>query len=193
MCLVIDVNDSRREIMEIKISDFAWEYLKKLAEPFVDQPGDVLDRVIRDHAGVGGIIAAPILPIAAASVFGLANLPDVSHTEVVDARIEGKLSAERSWQHVMGDVVTACIEKGVDKSEVIGRLFLNHETGLNAASGHYYVPAADITIQGSAANRILKQIAKLAESFQVSIEIKWRWYPKDQAAFPGQGGSLVFP
>ena len=179
----------------IQASDFAYDYLRSRAEPFVDQPQDVLDKIIKENmaiavVGSGGLHdgSFPLLDKPEAEMV----LPDVTHTALLAAWVEGQPLKTRSWQHLLVDVISAAVAKA-ERAAVLKQLLLHHQDGHVNEPSHYHVPAANLTFLGSTANRILAQIARLSAAFDVTVEVEWRWYDNPKAQKPGANGSIHLP
>ncbi|MGL4310312.1 MAG: T4SS efffector SepA family protein [Paracoccaceae bacterium] len=185
----------------INISDESYAFLQDDAKAFVEtEPAMVLSRLIGEVLSFRAEKAEPHPidkkqkgPSTSVLLSKAPNLPDVSHTEVLDARINGAFIKNRSWQHALVAAVDAAIADGADVTEVVGRLSVKHLEGTTEMSGYYFSKAAGISLQGASANRILKQVYKLAEAYHLDIEIDWRWYGKPEAAYPGKSGKFVHP
>lgn len=64
--------------------------------------------------------------------------------------------------------------------------------GEKSDCGFRYIPEANISVQGVDANLAWRNTFHLVEKLKVSIEIYIEWRNKEEAAFPGEKGKLIW-
>lgn len=175
----------------IEVSDSALAYLKQYAEPLVDTTVSVLDRILAEHAKLKG--HAPSGAPAIEMRFSGTNLPSVKFTTILSAKVARKPVAHKSWNHILEDVITACVQTGADVAEVRSLMHANTMDGQQSDNGYRYVSAAGFSFQGLEANRVCKNLTILSERFSIALEIEVRWQDEEKAAFPQQTARIVLP
>lgn len=175
----------------IEVSDKAMEYLKRHAEPLVDTSISVLDRILTEHAELKGSLPSNdnILEMR----FAGGNLPSVKFTTITSAKVAGKNVTQRSWNHILEDLITACMNADADAGDVRSLLQANTADGPQSDNGYRYVPSAGFSFQGLEANRVCRNLAILSERFGIALEIDVRWQDEEKAAFPKQSARIVLP
>ena len=172
-----------------EISDFAFNYLKEMAEPLVDTVETALDKLILEHQSVFGGPSRTV-DVEQAGVYRRANLPDVKFTMIDAASVAGK-PCKASWNHILEATIAASAAKGVSREDIKMALDANVFIGKKTDTGFRYVSSADISIQGLEANRAAHNILKLADRFAVSVEIEVAWPSASKGAHPGSTKTLV--
>ena len=176
---------------KIEVSDAALAYLKKHAEPLVDSTVSVLDRLLAEHATLA---SSPGDPSSSLEMrFSGKDLPSVKFTTILFAKIGGKPVSQKSWNHILEDLIAACVVSGADAGEVQSLLQANTLDGNHSENGYRFVPAAGFSFQGIEANRVCRNLATLAERYNVSLDIEVRWQDEEKAAFPKQLARIVLP
>ncbi|MBE0554008.1 MAG: hypothetical protein IH625_09995 [Rhodobacteraceae bacterium] len=174
----------------INVSDFALNYLKHHAEPLVDTTVSVLDRILSEHESLkASKQSATTLEMR----FGGKELPSVKFTTILSAKVAGKPASQRYWNNILEDMIAACVARGAEPSDVQSLLQANVMQGNHAENGYRYVPTAGFSFQGLEANRICRNLAALAERYQVPLDIELRWQDDDKAAFPNQTARIILP
>ena len=173
----------------VEISDFAFNYMKSMAEPLVDTVETTLDRLIYEHQSFFG---GPSLDESAddPNCFRRANLPDVKFTMIDEATVAGH-PCKASWNHILEATIAACAKQGADREQIRKGMDANSVVGKRTDTGFRHVPDADISVQGLEANRAAHNILKLADRFTVPVRINIAWPTSDKAAHPGSSATIV--
>ena len=172
-----------------EISDFAFKYLKVMAEPLVDTVETALDKLILEHQSFFGE-PSRTEKINESNTYRRANLPDVKFTAIDAATVGGK-PCKASWNHILEATIAACATKGTLREDIKAILDANVFLGKRSDTGFRYVAEADISIQGLEANRAAHNILKLADRFDVSARIEVAWPSMSKGAHPGSTKTLV--
>lgn len=175
----------------IEVSDAAMTYLKQHAEPLVDTTVSVLDRIIAEHAKLKA--QSPSGASTLEMRFSGANLPSVKFTNILAAKVAGKPVAQKSWNHILEELIAACVQAGAEATEIRALLHANTMNGQQSDNGYRFVPAAGFSFQGIEANRVCKNLMILSERFGIALEIEVRWQDDEKAAFPQQTARIVLP
>lgn len=176
----------------IRISDSAFQRLQALAEPLVDTPASIIDRVLDyyEQHNCGKSSRKPVAKPAAASSssFDPDNPPDLTHARVLAAVVGEKTAS--SWKGVVQKVHLAAMVK-VKTFDALQKVTTsNLVPSRKRDKGYEYVKALDASIQNTDANVAWRQALHLAKKVGVPIEVEFQWLEKQGASRPGQRGVL---
>jgi hypothetical protein len=184
----------RTKMPDIAINHSTFERLQRHAKPLVDSVDSVIHRALdalekqeafkASNNGNGGV-----LPSRERIVSGLA-LPDLTHTRVLEATIEGNPVRKPNWNGLLDEMVRLAMTRIGDFEKVRRLSGVNMVSGYKDDEGFGYLSDLDVSIQGQDANAACRAIAYLADALGISIEIGFMWRLKEGAAFPGERGRL---
>lgn len=187
--------------MKIELQPDTYEYLKSLAEPFVDTPETVLNRLIRQHQKMtnsGKKNTTADLDERSeigfdTPVYRSNNLPPMKHTRVLSGSIEGDSVDRAKWKSLLDAAILASCRKGNSAAEIVKALPANAQVGQKHGPGFGYIEEADVSYQGLEASRCVEAILALARAFQLAVNIEFVWRDKPGAHAPGKAGLIVWP
>lgn len=174
----------------IEISDAAMAYLQSRAIPLIDSTVTVVDRLIEE---LNNLKEGTQEPPAKELSFKVDSTPSVKFTSVLSATVDGKKASQSYWNNILEDVVGACSAKGVSPDDIIGVMSANVHSGAFHDNGYRYVSSAGFSFQGLEANRAFKNIAALAQAFDIPLKITIRWQENEKAAYPNAKAEIVYP
>jgi hypothetical protein len=178
----------------ITISDATFAKLKSIAEPFVDTPESLIERLIDEKidSSSNGPDGRGVRPSGTPDA--LLVDPDshesLSFTRVLSAKVNGREMHRPKWNgifdnlHVLGLKRLGSLEK------------LKSFTGAGLRQGRYeeegyrYLPEADISIQGVDANKAWNHALRVARALRVPVKVTFEWRNREGAAHPGQRAVL---
>ncbi|MGE0845245.1 MAG: hypothetical protein AB7L41_03190 [Flavobacteriaceae bacterium] len=166
----------------IEISESAFSYLKSLAEPFVDTPAMVLDRIISERQNNSGPKRASHSD--AEMRYGPRNLPSVAFTKIESAKIDKRVVRKPNWNSLVEGMILASRERGYSSEDIMATINAQVRNGRYTEDGFRYVPEADFSFQGLDADRCCKAIAGLSVAFDISVEITFQWSDNPKAHRP---------
>ena len=175
----------------IEISDDAMSYMGTLAKPFEDTTVSVFDRIVAEHRELKG--DRRVADKEPEMRFGSEDFPSVQFTTVTSGKVAGKPVSQKYWNNILSDMIAACVRSAGSSRKVQNRLIGNTVAGRKSDNGYRYVPEADFSFQGMEAKRACKNIALLAEAFDVSVDISFRWQDNEKAQFPNRIARIVLP
>ena len=176
----------------IRISDAAFQRLQTLAEPLVDTPASIIDRVLEYYEQHNSPKPSP-KPIskpaaASSSSFDPDSPPDLTHARVLAAVVGEKTAS--SWKGVVQKVHLVAMVK-LKSIDVLQKVTTsNLIPGRKRDKGYEYVKALDASIQKTDANVAWRQSLHLAKEAGVPIKVEFQWLEKQGASRPGQRGVL---
>lgn len=178
---------------EITIQQATFERLQRYAKPFVDTPDtvimralDALDQTVIEHVPNGQFAEAEQL-------LDLLALPDLTHTKILDAAIDGEPIAKPKWNLLRDEMLLRAMRR-VDSFENLQRLFqanANLVEGRKEDEGYHYLSDIDVSVQGQHANGACQAIMTAAQVLGISLNIGITWRRKERAAYPGERRRIV--
>lgn len=175
---------------EIAISHTTFERLQQYAEPFVDTPDTVVNRALDALEQSKSPIASIADPSGPERQIDPRNLPDLTHTKVLDASWDGKRVAKPNWNLLLDRALRSGMEK-VAAFDELRRLFpVNMVQGRKENEGYRFLAEIDLSVQGQAANEACRALVIGARSLGIEFDVTFAWRSKEGAAFPGERGRL---
>ena len=159
--------------------------LGDLAVPFEDKsPVDVIRKLIAERKKVltGGHKEV--------QVFSNVAPPELSHTKVLDAKINNRVMLKPNWNSLMDRVVKAAAQK-FDADKLDELVLAKHVKGEKTDQGYRYVAEGNISVQGQDATGAWKTTSHLLKALGYSAEITFEWYDNPKASNPGEVGRFV--
>ena len=171
----------------IEVPNDVMKDLGELAVPFEDKsPADVIRKLIAEHkkANNGGHEEV--------QVFSNVAPPELSHTKVLDAKINNRVMLKPNWNSMMDRVIKAAAEKfGAEKLDEL--VLAKHVKGEKTDQGYRYFPDGDISVQGQDATGAWKTTAHLLKELGYAAEVTFEWYDNSKASNPGKVGRFILP
>jgi hypothetical protein len=170
----------------IEVSKETFKELSAFAVPFEDiKPEDVIKKLIKLARSKEGA-AQETVPI-----FSTVAPPDLSHTKVLSAKVNGLMLPKANWNGLMERLIVLAAEKLRDVDVLSGLILAKHVKGEKTDQGFDYIKVANISVQGQDSNNAWKTAAHIATEMGFSIEITFCWYDTPKALNPGQVGKFI--
>jgi hypothetical protein len=178
----------------ITISDATFAKLKSIAEPFVDTPESLVERLIDTEIDKRSSTTDGRGKVQASAPDALLIDPDshesLSFTRVLSARVDGREMHRPKWNRIFDDLHVLGLKRlgSVEK--------LKNFTGAGLRRGRYeeegyrYLSEADISIQGVDANNAWNHALRVARALRVPIKVAFEWRNREGAVHPGQRAVL---
>lgn len=177
---------------EITIQQSTYERLQRHAKAFVDTPDTVVVRALEaleqtsgqpDHgSGTDRKTERQLDPRA---------LPNLRHTKVLDAAVDGEPAAKLNWNSLVDDVLHLAMGR-LGSFEQVRRLCpVNMVSGRKEDEGYSYLPKIDISVQGQDANGACRTLVMAAQGLGIALDVGFMWRLKDTAAHPGDRARLT--
>jgi hypothetical protein len=186
---------------QIEISDSTLALLKRHAEPLVDTPDTVIAKFGRafeairsGHNGAGA--PAPVQPpadaFAKAYAYNPSRPPDLTHTKILSAKLDGTTVATRvNWNGLLKQMIQTARTRAKNQDDLRRFISVNFVVGRKEDDGYEYLPDADLSVQGQDTNAAWKGIVHLSRELDMPVEVVFQWRHKPKATFPGKLGRLV--
>jgi len=179
----------------IDVSPAAFNYLKSLAEPFVDTPESVLERVIVQHRRFSESAVSPADSSgepAGATLYRMSNIPPMRFTRIEGAELDGKQLVARNWNTLIEELIRTCRAKGYVPEEIQKKLRANTANGRGAKHlGYRFIREVDFSFQGLDAQRACEAALELATDFVMHLTISFSWRQNDSAHRPGARAKIT--
>lgn len=183
-------------MQEITIEQATFERLQLHAKPLVDTIDTVVNRALdaleRD---------TPVLPaqplrqpaMAPEREFDWRTPPDVSHTKLSDAVLQGQHIDRPNWNLLLKRMLILAMEQLSDFDAVRRICPVNMMRGCKDDEGYRYLSEIDLSFQGASANDSLRALIAAARGLGIDFEIGFSWRQKESAAYPGERARLKVP
>lgn len=179
---------------EIEIQDSTFARLQQHAKPLVDTTDTVINRALDalekigkqpgGGNGQGTGAEREIDPRA---------LPNLTHTKLLDASIEGKPVVKPNWNLLL-DEMLRCAMKHLGSFESVHKHCpVNMVKGRKEDEGYGHLSDIDISVQGLDANGACQAVVTAAKGLGVELDIGFMWRLKEAAAHPGEKARLKMP
>ena len=117
-----------------------------------------------------------------------AETPDLTHTKVLKARIDGLELPRPKWNVILSHLAVSAFKNGAaDAGGPVSGIVRGRKTD----SGYKFYPKANISIQGQDANDAWRISVELADRLNVDLVVECEWRDKETAAYPGKKAVLV--
>jgi hypothetical protein len=186
---------------QISISQSLFLKLQELAEPFVDTPESVISKIAEFYQyhhkeGYKPNKNAQSAPIdAGVMVFQPDAPPDLSFTRPVSIELEGVKfdKAKLYWNPLLFEIIRLAGIKLKDTDKLKQLLLCNYADGQTGEdTGYRFIPEADLSVQGGAANSVWKAISHLVKQLGLKVDVTFVWEDKPKAAHPTKTARMTF-
>lgn len=117
-----------------------------------------------------------------------AETPDLTHTKVLKARIDGLELPRPKWNAILSHLAVTAFKNGAADSGVpVSGIVRGRKTD----SGYKFYPKANISVQGQDANDAWRMSVELADKLNADVVVECEWRDKETAAYPGKKAALV--
>jgi hypothetical protein len=176
---------------EVTIQGATFERLQRHAKPLVDtidtvmsRALDALERVASDSPSGGG------RGTDAERRIDPRVLPNLTHTKVLDASIEGQPVAKANWNLLLDEMLRRGMRR-VGTFEKLRQLCpVNMVKGRKDDEGFSYLTDIDVSVQGQDANGACRAVVMAAQGLGIPVDIGFMWRYKQEAAYPGERARL---
>jgi hypothetical protein len=179
---------------QIAIADATLARLQKYAVPLLDTFDTVINRVFdayEAHNGEGNG-AAVSESVDTTSAFDPSSPPDLTHTKVLSAKLDGMpLAKGVNWNGMLKQAVRLAKSRVKTADDLKRIVIVNFVPGKREGDGYEYLADADVSVQGQDANNAWRGTLHVAQQLGLPIEVVFLWRRKDNAAFPGETGRFV--
>jgi hypothetical protein len=172
-------------MVQVELSKHTFARLQKHAVPLVDSIETVVARVL-DFYERGMATSARTLAADYKLKYSLSNVPDLKHTKIISAQLDGVELENVNWNSLL---IQAVWKAGITskKPDELKRLIIaNFVIGQKEDEGYRFFPRVGISIQGQDANSAAKAAFHIAHQRGWKLNIEFLWRDKEGAARPGK-------
>ena len=160
---------------KILIQDFTFERLQSVATPLIDTADSVINRALDALVSQGSQVDPDPERAIPNCEIDPDNLPDVTHSRVLSAQIDGKFVPTPNWNLLQEEALERAMKRFNDFDQVSRLSQTNIVRGRKEIHGYRYVPDLGISIQGSSAQTAFKTLVSVARELAIGIEIALAW------------------
>ena len=177
----------------IRIPDSTYDRLKKIAEPFVDSPADVICRLLDNYEQIASVNKPGALSdgVAVMQLGAGEAPPSLRHTRVKEIRVNGKTVTKPAWNSLVWELHRVALKKLGSFDSLQGLTKSNIKPGPVDEHGFHFRPDLGFSIQNADADHSWRYARHLAEHIKASVEVTFEWMKKDQAAHPGSRARFI--
>jgi len=172
----------------IEISQDLFRRIQRNAVPLVDTVETVIARACDALEKSGS--AVPSSESEAGRLFNGKDAPDLSHSTLVSATIDGVNLKNPYWNTLLDEMIRKGLKKYGKLSELRMRCPGNYVDGEKTDMGYHYLPDVGISIQGRDANSVWRATRQLCQDLGSSVTVHFRWAHKDKLKYPGELGRM---
>jgi hypothetical protein len=157
-------------VPQITVSAETFRSLNQICGEMLQDFEGVINRLIADYRKKGSSTETG----SKASGNGVA--PDLTGTWLKEAEIGGKPLEKVDWNALMLEAVSQAAQK-VGNLEALKKLIIvKHAEGKK--EGYYFVPSANLSIQGQNANYAWRATDYIAKALHLPVKATFKWGPK---------------
>jgi hypothetical protein len=176
---------------QINVQDQTYERMQRHAKPFVDTPDTIINLALDalEHAG-----SQATTPIADNTTherrIDPRMLPNLTHTKVLDAWIEGETIPKANWNSLLSEMLRRSM-KQVGTFDRLKQLCpVNIVKGRKEDEGYTHLSDINVSVQGQDANGACRAVVTAAQGLGIAIDIGFMWRHNEGAIHPGERARL---
>ena len=180
---------------QITVEQATFERLQQHARPLVDSTDSVIARALNplDQKAPKHVPNGQATGKAAEKVLDASALPDLRHTKILDAAIDGEPMTRPNWRGLRDEMLLRIMQRG-GSFESLQRLLqadVNLVEGRKTDEGYRYLSDFGFSVQGQPANGACQAIMIAARVLGLSLSIGITWRRKEGAAYPGERARIA--
>ena len=177
----------------ITIEQSTFERLQRHAEALVDTTDTVVNRALDALEHLEGHTAPGDDPSIAERRIDPRTLPDLTHTKVLEASLEGKRVVKPNWNLLFDRILIRAMKQLTDFDELRKLCPVNMVQSRKEDEGYRHLAEIDVSVQGLSANDACEALVIAAQRLGIALEIICTWQHKEGAAYPGEKARLNVP
>ena len=178
---------------DIAIEQSTFERLQRHARPLLDTTDAVVNRALDALEHREGHSVPEDSPSVAECQIDAWNLPNLKHTKVLDASLDGNRVVKPNWNRILERILIRAMKQFSDFDELRRLCPVNMVRGRKEDEGYRYLAEIDVSVQGMSANDACGALVVAAQSLRVELGITFMWRPREGAAHPGKKARLNVP
>jgi len=189
------------DLETVKISRGTFSRLQEMGVPLVDTPESIIVELLeyyennqasaRCQAATETEETHKLEAESGDLVFSSSNLPDLLHTKIKRAVVDGERVDCGMWQMMLVFLLEKAYEICGNGEDVISICnVLQIVEGKSHKNGWHYIHGLDLSFRTVCANRACRQIDDLARTIRAQVTLHIVWRDKDRAAYRGKTARL---
>lgn len=178
---------------DIPIEQSTFERLQRHAKPLVDTTDTVVNRALDALENHEGLASPEEDSSTAERKIDPRKLPNLTHTKVLDASLDGNRVAKPNWNSLLEKVLVHAMKQLADFDELRKLCPVNMVQGCKEDEGYRHLAEIDVSVQGMSANDACGALVIAAQSLRLELEIVFLWRTREGAAYPGERARLSVP
>lgn len=174
----------------IRIPDPLYKRLQAIAEPFVDTPVTVIERLLNEYEGKNQFQKP--LENESYKILDPDAPGKLNHTKVFKADIACETIYQTNWNRIVDKAHELAVQEGMSIEDLLKFSLSNVVLGENKNNGFHYVPSLGISVQGVDANYAWRNTLHLIRKLGLPIEIYFEWRNKEGVEFSGEKAKLAW-
>ncbi len=118
------------------------------------------------------------------------EMPGLTHTKVLFAKINNNEVKNVNWGRILLAVMKAAKDKGLSKEVLSVEMQINTEPYKIKGKGYTFYSELGLSVQGQSAPDSWKEAQRLANKYNIPVEVKFKWREKEGAQYPGKIGIM---
>ena len=169
----------------IEIENGTFERLQKHAKPFIDTPNSVIDRAL-DALEFLPKRSAEIVEKPSELTFNERSIPNLTHTKILHARVNGKELKHPNWNALLDEVIILAVKSGQSPSQLRAIGSINIVERRKSDEGFRFISSIGISVQGQDAIGACQGALAIGKKIGTHIAVDFVWRDKEGAIFPGK-------
>ena len=169
----------------VEIDSSTFERLQKHAKPFIDTPNSVIDRAL-DALEFSPKRTTPVVEKHSDFTFNDKSIPNLTHTKILHARINGKELKNPNWNALLDEVIILAVKSGQSPSQLKAIGSINVVDKRKLDEGFRFISSIGISVQGQDAIGACQGALAIGKKIGTHIAVDFVWRDKEGAIFPGK-------
>ena len=175
---------------DVVIEQSTFERLQRHARPLVDTTDAVVNRALDALEHREGSPACGEGTGTAERSIDPRRLPNLTHTRVLNASLDGRSIAKPNWNRLLDRVLVLAKERLGTRGKLMRLCPARIVRGRKEDEGYHYLAEIDVSVQGLNANGACEALVAAVQGLGIALEVGFRWKPREGAAYPGEWARL---
>ncbi|MCP5203425.1 MAG: hypothetical protein H6992_04630 [Pseudomonadales bacterium] len=179
----------------IRINDATFVDLKSISTWLgTNTPSETIDALVRakmDDLGMERDVPEDhIHELGSDGDLVFEKAPGLTFTRILAASVKDAALPKANWSGVLLGVIGLVHAKVLDARKLVNELQIPAKAAEYTQDGYKFLPELGISVQGQSAADAWKETARLADKFQIPVEVRFKWRENDKAQHPGKTGVI---
>ena len=116
--------------------------------------------------------------------------PGLSFTRILSASVNNGKPEKINWAGLLMKVIGVLKAKGLSGEKLVTELQIPAKVTEYTMDGYKFQPDLGISIQGQSAQDAWKEISRLAQKYNIPVEVRFQWRDNDKAQHQGKIGVI---